>query len=145
MEWEQRKKSRAGGSAPCKSRKTVFCDPSPVASDSCHDQASAWLLGDGAETEKSSIVAGVLVLNCFSVVSTMTMLRIPGARRQLLQKHLQLLQKHLSRFRQWLPKSHAQNASCICSARTASIHQSHELFSGTMQDRRCACIVPMMR
>ena len=84
--------------------------------------------------------------------TTMTMLRIPRARGQLLQKHLQLLQKHLqllhkhlSRFRQWLPKSHAQNASCICAARTASIHQSHELFSGTMQDRRCACIVPMMR
>ena len=48
-------------------------------------------------------------------------------------------------FRQWLPKSHAQNASCICAARTASIHQSHELFSGTVQDRRCAGIVPMMR
>ena len=30
-------------------------------------------------------------------------------------------------------------------ARTASIHQSHDLFSGTIQDRRCACIVPMMR
>ena len=35
--------------------------------------------------------------------TTMTMLRIPRARGQLLQKHLQLLQKHLSRFRQWLP------------------------------------------
>ena len=66
MEWEQRKKSRAGGGASCESRKTVFCVPSPVASDSCHDQASAWLLGDVAETEKSSSVAGVLVLNCFS-------------------------------------------------------------------------------
>ena len=27
------------------SSKTVFCVPCPVASDSCHDQASAWLLG----------------------------------------------------------------------------------------------------
>ena len=75
----------------------------------------------------------------------MKMLRIPRARGQLLQKPLQLLQKHLSRFRQCLPKSHAQDASCIFAARTASIHQSHELLSGTMQDRRCACIVPTMR
>ena len=57
----------------------------------------------------------------------------PESTGQLRQKHLQLFQKHLSRFRQWLPNSHAQNASCICAARTASIHQSHELFSGTMQ------------
>ena len=27
LEWEQRKKSRAGGGAPCESRKTVFCVP----------------------------------------------------------------------------------------------------------------------
>ena len=65
LEWEQRKKSRAGGGAPCESHKTVFCVPSPVASDSCHDQAPAWLLGDVAETEKSSSVASVLVVNCF--------------------------------------------------------------------------------
>ena len=64
LEWEQRKKRRFGGGAPCESRKTVFCVPCPVASDSC-DQASAWLLGDVAETEKSSSVAGVRVLNCF--------------------------------------------------------------------------------
>ena len=32
-------------------------------------QASAWLLGDVADTEKSSSVAGVLVLNCFLVAS----------------------------------------------------------------------------
>ena len=56
------KKSRAGGGAPCESRKTVFCDPCPVASDFCHDQASAWLLGDVAEEEKSSSVAGVRVM-----------------------------------------------------------------------------------
>ena len=56
-----------------------------------------------------------------SSMTTTTMLRIPRARGQLLQKHL-------SRFRQWLQKSHAQNASCICAARTASIHHSHELF-----------------
>ena len=62
LEWEQRKKSRAGGGAPCKSRKTVFCDPCPMASDSCHDQAYAWLLGDVAEKEKSSSVAGVRVM-----------------------------------------------------------------------------------
>ena len=65
LEWEQRKKRRVGGGAPCESRKTVFCDPCPVASDSCHDQAYAWLLGDVAETEKSSSVAGVRVMNCF--------------------------------------------------------------------------------
>ena len=65
LEWEQRKKRRFGGGAPCESRKTVFCVPCPVASDSCHDQASAWLLGDVAETEQSSSVAGVRVLNCF--------------------------------------------------------------------------------
>ena len=41
LEWEQRKKRRFGGGAPCESRKTVFCVPCPVASDSCHDQASA--------------------------------------------------------------------------------------------------------
>ena len=64
-EWEQRKKRSVEGGAPCESRKTVFCVPFPLASDSCHDQASAWLLGDVAETEKSSSVAGVLVLNCF--------------------------------------------------------------------------------
>ena len=64
LEWEQRKKRRFGGGAPCESRKTVFCVPCPVASDSCHDQASAWLL-DVAETEQSSNVAGVRVLNCF--------------------------------------------------------------------------------
>ena len=62
LEWEQRKKRRFGGGAPCESRKTVFCDPCPVASDSCHDQASAWLLGDVAETEQSSSVAGVRVM-----------------------------------------------------------------------------------
>ena len=56
LEWEQRKKRRVGGGAPCESRKTVFCVPCPVASDSCHDQASAWLLGDIAEREKSSSV-----------------------------------------------------------------------------------------
>ena len=61
IEWEQRKKRR---SAPCESRKTVFCVPCPVASDSCHDQASAWLLGDVAETEKSLSVAGVSVMSC---------------------------------------------------------------------------------
>ena len=59
---EQRKKRRVGGGAPCESRKTVFCVPCPVASDSCHDQASAWLLGDVAEKEKSSSVAGVRVM-----------------------------------------------------------------------------------
>ena len=31
----------------------------------CHDQASAWLLGDVAETEQSSSVAGVRVLHLF--------------------------------------------------------------------------------
>ena len=62
LEWEQRKKRRVGGGAPCESRKTVFCVPCPVASDSCHDQASAWLLGDVAEREKSSSVAGVRVM-----------------------------------------------------------------------------------
>ena len=36
-----------------------------------------------------------------SMTTTMAMLRIPRARRQLLQKDLQLLQKHLSRFRQF--------------------------------------------
>ena len=37
LEWEQRKKSRAGGGAPCESRKTcVICD-------STHDQASLHL------------------------------------------------------------------------------------------------------
>ena len=86
--------------------------------------------------------------------TTMTMLRIPRARGQLLQKHpqllqtdLQLLQKHLSRFRQWLPKSHAQNASCICAARAASIHRNleHQLFSRPMRDRMCARIVPLLR
>ena len=66
FEREQRKKRRfGGGGAPCESRKTVFCVPCPVASDSCHDQASAWLLGDVVETEQSSSVAGVRVLNCF--------------------------------------------------------------------------------
>ena len=63
LEWEQRKKSRTGGGAPCESLKTVFCVPCPVASDSCHDQASAWLLGDVAETEQSSSVAGVPVIS----------------------------------------------------------------------------------
>ena len=63
LEWEQRKKSRTGGGAPCESRKTVFCVPSPVANDSCHDQARAWLLGDIAEKEKSSSVAGVPVIS----------------------------------------------------------------------------------
>ena len=58
LEWEQREKRRVGGGAPCESCKTVFCVPIPVASDSCHDQASAWLLGDVAETDKSSSVAG---------------------------------------------------------------------------------------
>ena len=62
LEWEQRKKSRAGGGALCESRKTVFCVPCLVASDSCHDQASAWLLGDVSEKEKSSSVAGVRVM-----------------------------------------------------------------------------------
>ena len=65
LEWEERKKRRFGGGALCESRKTVFCVPCPVASDSCHDQASASLLGDVAETEQSSSVAGVRVLNCF--------------------------------------------------------------------------------
>ena len=69
LEWEQRKKRRFGGGTLCESRKTVFCVPCPVASDSCHDQALAWLLGDVAETEQSSSVAGVRVLNCFFVVS----------------------------------------------------------------------------
>ena len=59
---EQRKKRRVGEGAPCESRKTVFCVPCPVASDSCHDQASVWLLGDVAEKEKSSSVAGVRVM-----------------------------------------------------------------------------------
>ena len=45
-----------------------FCVLSPVGSDSCHDQAPAWLLGDVAETEKSSSVASVLVVNCFFYV-----------------------------------------------------------------------------
>ena len=51
--------ARRGGleEARLESGKTVFCVPSLVASDSCHDQASAWLLGDIAETEKSSSVA----------------------------------------------------------------------------------------
>ena len=65
LEWEQRKKRRFGGGAPCESRKTVFCVPCPVASDSCDDQASAWLLGDVAETEQSSSVAGVRVTYLF--------------------------------------------------------------------------------
>ena len=65
LEWEQRKKRRVGGGAPYVSRKTVFCVPCPVASDSCHDQASAWLLGDVVETEKSSSVAGVRVMHWF--------------------------------------------------------------------------------
>ena len=65
LEWEQRKKRRFGGGAPCESRKTVFCVPCPVASDSCHDQASAWLLGDVAEKVKSSSVAGVRVMCLF--------------------------------------------------------------------------------
>ena len=56
LEWEQRKKRRVEGGAPCESRKTVVCVPCPVASDSCHDQASAWLRGDVAEREKSSSV-----------------------------------------------------------------------------------------
>ena len=63
MEWEQRKKSRAGGGAPCEFRKTVFRVPCPVANDSCHDQARAWLLGDVAEREKSSSVAGAPVIS----------------------------------------------------------------------------------
>ena len=50
--------------------------------------------------------------------------------------------KHPSRFQQWLPKSHAQIASCISAARTARITQNHELFFTLTQDRRCACIVP---
>ena len=62
VEWEQRKKRSVGGGAPCESRKTVVCVPCAVASDSCHDQASAWLLGDVAEREKSSSVAGVRVM-----------------------------------------------------------------------------------
>ena len=65
LEWEQRKKRRFGGGAPSESRKTVVCVPCPVASDSCHDQASAWLLGDVVETEKSSSVAGVRVMYWF--------------------------------------------------------------------------------
>ena len=68
LEWEQRKKRRFGGGAPCESRKTVFCVPCLVASDSCHDQASAWLLGDVAETEQSSSVAGVRVMYFFHVL-----------------------------------------------------------------------------
>ena len=62
LEWEQRKKRRVGGGAPCESRKTVFCVSCPVASDSCHDQALARLLGDVAEREQSSSVAGVRVM-----------------------------------------------------------------------------------
>ena len=64
LEWEQRKR-RFGGGAPCESRKTVVCVPCLVASDSCHDQASACLLGDVVETEKSSSVAGVRVMYLF--------------------------------------------------------------------------------
>ena len=36
----------------------------PVLWQASHDQASAWLLGDVAETEQSSSVAGVRFLNC---------------------------------------------------------------------------------
>ena len=54
IEWEQRKKRRVGEGA--------FCVPCLVASDSCHDQASAWLLGDVSEKEKSSSVEGVRVM-----------------------------------------------------------------------------------
>ena len=45
------------------------------------------------------------------------------------------------------PSRNAQNASFICAARTASTHRNpdHQMFSGTMQDLRCTCIVPMMR
>ena len=60
---EQRKKRRVGGGALCEPCKTVFCVPCPVASDSCHDQASAWLLGDVAEKEKFPSVAGVPVIS----------------------------------------------------------------------------------
>ena len=66
VEWEQRKKRRVGGGAPCESRKTVVCVPCPVASDSCHDQASAWLLGDVAErfvVERCRCACHVLVVH----------------------------------------------------------------------------------
>ena len=39
--------------------------------------------------------------------------------------------------------AHGQNASCICAARTASIHQSHELFSGTNESTEDRSGVPI--
>ena len=41
-----------------------------------------------------------------------------------------LLHRQSCRSPRCLPKSHAQNAFCFCAARTAGIHQNHELFSG---------------
>ena len=51
------------------------------------------------------------------MTTTMTMLRIPRARAQLLRRQS-------CRPPRWLPKSRAQNAACICAARTARIHRN---------------------
>ena len=66
--WRSRRSSaRRGGplEVHCVISQDSLLYPFLMASDSCHDQASAWQLGGGAETGKSSSVAGVHVLSCF--------------------------------------------------------------------------------